>query len=109
MIDKVTNKPIFILPSRGSNVLPETLEIIRIIKSIEPNEFISQARKINYACRMNVMLVYIDENNMRHINAAVQTTYGIIPFDIFINEEQAKLAVELIEKEAKKMPEAEMI
>ena len=114
MTDANTGRPIMILPSRGAHVLPEVREIIEIIKSIEPNEFMSEAKKINIACGMHVVLAYEDPKNPCHLSAAVNTVYGLIPFDIFINEEQLKVTVEMIEKEAKtepavEMPEAEMI
>ena len=99
------------MPSRGKFCLNETRDIIKIIKSIEPNEFLSEAKKINAAAGMNIIIFSDTNPELKQFEAAVQTPYGIIPFTVIINSEEVNNFIDKVKQEKNNMPEmnAEMI
>jgi hypothetical protein len=79
--------PLVLLPTGGKNCLPEVKIINKIITSIDPKEFIHEARKVNAQSGILILSAVPSPYNKNYLLVLVHTPYGCCAYDVLIMDD----------------------
>jgi hypothetical protein len=79
--------PLILLPTGGKYCLPEVKTINKIITSIDPKEFIQEARKVNAQSGILILSAVPSPHNKNYLLVLVHTPYGCCAYDVMIMDE----------------------
>lgn len=95
------NHPLVLIPTKGKYCLPEVREINHIIKSIEPDELVDVARKVNFQTRIQLISVFKHPQNPNYMEVLVHTPHGCCAYAAIIDAVDNKFTKEIKDKEIK--------
>lgn len=90
--------PLVLLPTKGKYCLPEVKTITKIVTSIEPDELVETARKVNFQTKIHVLSVMIHPVNPNFMLVLVHTPYGCCAYDAIMDPKDNKMMKEIPEK-----------
>ena len=80
-------KSLALIPTKGKYLLEETKTICKIMRSIEPVDLMSECMKLNKLAGFSIAICTKDQNNPRRMVCFINTVYGSIAFDAYLNED----------------------